>query len=287
MSAHAASLRPVSIDPTLLSHLVEHAPDALMLLAEDGQVLAANIAAERLFGAGCYEGDRFEFSLEAGGPREIYLVNADGQPRIGELTVRPLENGTLRYFLARVRDVTSERQRGRWLRSRASRDPLTGLYSRAGFLHTARRQLRLAERTRRPALLFFADVAGLRECNEQFGLKAGDALLCTVATLLTGSFRDSDIVARLGGDEFVVLATEVTEGPYDVEGRLGALVDTYNRERNGAPPLRLATGVARFDPSEPSPLEMLLTRAAEQARPPSSDPDDCLLRPLPLLGEYT
>lgn len=287
MSAHRASLHPGTIDPTLLSYLVEHAPDALLLLADDGQVLAANLAAEQLLGAGSYEGDRFEFSLAPGGPRELYLVNADGQPRIGEMTLRRLEAGPASYLLARIRDVTGERHRSRWLRTRAFRDPLTGLYSRAGFVHSARRQLLLAERTGRHAILFFADVVGLRDTNERYGLKAGDELLRTVAALLTRSFRDSDILARLGGDEFVVLATELTSGPYDVEERLGGLVEAYNRDRDGAPPLRLATGIARFDPREPSPLELLLVRAAEQARPPGGDPDDSLLRPLPLLIEYT
>jgi diguanylate cyclase (GGDEF)-like protein/PAS domain S-box-containing protein len=87
-------------------------------------------------------------------------------------------------------------------------DELTGLYNRRGFLLHAGQQLLLARRTERNLLIFYADLDGLKQINDDLGHTAGDKAIISAARVLREAFRTSDIKARLGGDEFIVLAVE-------------------------------------------------------------------------------
>ena len=50
-------------------------------------------------------------------------------------------------------------------------DDLTGLYNRRGFLTLAQRQLKVALRKRRRALLFFLDLDGLKQSTTGWGTR--------------------------------------------------------------------------------------------------------------------
>jgi diguanylate cyclase (GGDEF)-like protein len=49
------------------------------------------------------------------------------------------------------------------------------------------------------------DIDALKTVNDEYGHKAGDLVLRTVARALAASFRGDDVVARVGGDEFAAL----------------------------------------------------------------------------------
>lgn len=51
----------------------------------------------------------------------------------------------------------------------------------------------------------FLDLDGFKQVNDQFGHKAGDAVLLSVANRLRAVIRAEDSVLRLGGDEFVLI----------------------------------------------------------------------------------
>jgi diguanylate cyclase (GGDEF)-like protein len=141
-------------------------------------------------------------------------------------------------------------------------DELTGLHNRRGFLQFARAQLDAAALARRPMLLIFVDLDGLKYINDQLGHAAGDRALVDTGTVLKSTFRERDIVARLGGDEFVVLVTDssaVREA--DLLSRLAARLDALNARSGREFQLAFSTGVAAFDPSAPESLEELLSEA--------------------------
>jgi diguanylate cyclase (GGDEF)-like protein len=141
-------------------------------------------------------------------------------------------------------------------------DELTGLHNRRAFLDLARAQLDDAVRAQRGMLVIFADLAGLKQINDRLGHQAGDRALFEFAALLRATFRERDLVARLGGDEFVVLVTDASGvGHAELVARLAARVDQHNNRGRRDFSIAFSTGVSTFDPSEPEPLEVLLSQA--------------------------
>ncbi len=172
----------------------------------------------------------------------------------GDLTTAVLER-TVRYALERQR-LQME------LHRLALTDPLTGLYSRRGFLTLADQQLKAMERTKRGLILLFADLDGLKQINDTFGHEEGDTALVQTAALLKQTFRGSDIVARLGGDEFVVLAAEAAqESAAVMTARLQRCFEEYNTQGKHPYQLFVSVGVAVADPLQPPSLEALMNKA--------------------------
>jgi diguanylate cyclase (GGDEF)-like protein len=147
------------------------------------------------------------------------------------------------------------------LRNQALTDELTGLHNRRGFFALAEQHLKFARRNREHALLFFADINGLKQINDRFGHSEGDAAIERMARVLERTFRDSDVAARLGGDEFAILANEAN--PNSREDILGRLKENLQSEglRDPRYPLSLSVGVARFDPQNPMTVDGILNLA--------------------------
>jgi diguanylate cyclase (GGDEF)-like protein len=144
-------------------------------------------------------------------------------------------------------------------------DELTGLFNRRGFLTHARQQIDTATLIRRPMLLIFVDVDGLKQINDRLGHAAGDQALVETGAVLRSTFRERDIAARLGGDEFVVLVTDASAvGAADLLDRLEHRIQALNDRPGRQYPLALSIGVARFDPASPETLEALLSEADGQ-----------------------
>ena len=147
------------------------------------------------------------------------------------------------------------------LRNLALTDDLTGLHNRRGLFALAGQQLKLARRNHQCALLFFADVDGLKQINDRLGHSEGDIAIRRVARILRATFRDSDIVARLGGDEFAILANEASlDSQKDIWRRLKENLRAEGL-RDPRYSLSLSVGVARFDPRSALTLSDLLEYA--------------------------
>lgn len=142
-------------------------------------------------------------------------------------------------------------------------DDLTGLYNRRGFLALAQQQMRVAVRDRKPLMVISADLDGLKEINDTFGHKEGDAAIAEAADALRESFRQSDVIARIGGDEFALLLTggEAVFDPEQLRARLSRTLGKRNARRDRRYVLSVSAGFACFDAAGDHTFEQLLHEA--------------------------
>ncbi len=114
-----------------------------------------------------------------------------------------LVSRAVRYAVERKR---SEAQ----LLHQALHDALTELPNRAMFLDHVELALERSARTGKRIAVLFLDLDRFKLINDSLGHRAGDRLLCLVATRLRTVTREVDMVARFGGDEFTILCDDVT-----------------------------------------------------------------------------
>ncbi len=159
-------------------------------------------------------------------------------------------------------DITRRKQSEETIRELSLVDELTGLRNRRGFFELGESQLSLSRRLGRSAVLYFADVDGLKQINDKLGHAEGDRALIDVAGILRAVFRETDLVARLGGDEFVVLALETPD--VDTAATLARFEEQVNQFIRSVPrPYRVAVsmGAAQHGPESTESLTALLDRA--------------------------
>ncbi|RZU02741.1 putative bifunctional diguanylate cyclase/phosphodiesterase [Rivibacter subsaxonicus] len=143
---------------------------------------------------------------------EVEVVHRDGTLIPVELLTRviALDGEHLRFVIVRdIRDRLAAQARINHL---AHHDALTGLPNRIAFVQQLDRMAASHRAGEARFALLFIDLDHFKRVNDSLGHLAGDTLLQTVATRITGALRDSDRVARFGGDEFMVLAA----GAHDV-----------------------------------------------------------------------
>jgi two-component system, cell cycle response regulator len=90
----------------------------------------------------------------------------------------------------------------------ATRDPLTGLFSRGYVDDRFAVELSRAQRYGKPLSIAVIDADRFKSLNDQHGHLAGDVALKTIGGLIRESFRQSDTAGRYGGEEFVVILPE-------------------------------------------------------------------------------
>ncbi len=92
---------------------------------------------------------------------------------------------------------------------RATHDELTGLANRALFLDHLRTAIAQANRKRELTGVMMIDMNGLKQINDQFGHRYGDAAIREFGRRLKENSRETDTVARFGGDEFGIILTPI------------------------------------------------------------------------------
>lgn len=110
----------------------------------------------------------------------------------------------------------------RYRTEQALRDPLTGVYSKAGLQELGPGYLRRAERSGVLLSVIVLDLDDFHELNKTQGHTAGDAALIELPAALQSSIRGSDFLLRYDGDEFVILLEETSpQGTDAVIRRIG------------------------------------------------------------------
>jgi diguanylate cyclase (GGDEF)-like protein len=157
-------------------------------------------------------------------------------------------------------EIAERRQAEEEVRRLSLTDELTGLLNRRGFLLLAEQNLKTARRAKAVCSLFFLDLNGLKRVNDNYGHRAGDALIANTAQVLKASFRDADIIARLGGDEFAILAAN-GEHTDIMLARMQAAVGQFNKGDATPHQLSFSVGAVRCLPTEEKSLLELLADA--------------------------
>ncbi len=158
-------------------------------------------------------------------------------------------------MLTRAREA--ERTRAVSARRSSLRDALTGLPNRISFLRNLGRALLRSQRGSGRVAVLFIDLDGFKAVNDTLGHRAGDDLLCEVASRLRRSVRPADVVARFAGDEFAVLCEEIaTMGA--VETIASQVVEVLTLAgSHDRPTVAASVGVALSGPELLDPEELL------------------------------
>jgi diguanylate cyclase len=93
--------------------------------------------------------------------------------------------------------------------SKAMIDPLTQVYNRGTYNVEIGKMIKKFKRYKEPAALIIIDIDHFKNFNDNYGHKAGDAVLTLVASVIKEAVRDTDMVFRYGGEEFVVLLNKL------------------------------------------------------------------------------
>ncbi|GHH35036.1 hypothetical protein GCM10017774_20010 [Lentzea cavernae] len=193
--------------------LLEATPVGLALLDERGTPRLHNLRAREMFGwdGGNAAGSTVPCPHGAGitGCRDGCASAEDPvevEPRNGlvlSVHTAPVEQDTgPDHVVVAAVDVSGRRRWEEALRDRAERDELTGLASRAHFLHLVREAMAVD-----PVVgLLVVDLDRFKDVNDADGHEVGDRYLKAAAARMRSALPARAVAGRLGGDEFAVLA---------------------------------------------------------------------------------
>lgn len=94
----------------------------------------------------------------------------------------------------------------------ASRDPLTGVLNRRGFMEQYEREVQHCWTEGAALSLIMMDIDHFKSVNDRFGHPAGDEVLRKVSRQLADVPEESALVGRLGGEEFAILLRASQDG---------------------------------------------------------------------------
>ena len=87
----------------------------------------------------------------------------------------------------------------------AERDPLTGVYNRAGIERRLDWAIRAAREEYRQLAVLFLDIDHFKRINEGHGHAIGDACLGAMVRIIAAELQYGDQVGRMGGEEFLLI----------------------------------------------------------------------------------
>jgi diguanylate cyclase (GGDEF)-like protein/PAS domain S-box-containing protein len=159
------------------------------------------------------------------------------------------DEGRPLHLIAQVQDISGRKEFEGRLEHLVDHDYLTALFNRRRFEQALAQEIKSAARYGGGGALLLLDLDHFKAVNDQFGHKAGDDLLKTVAAALRGRIRETDVLARLGGDEFGIILHQVDAEQADVaaDGIVRALRRQTAILAEHQIPVTASIGVALFD----------------------------------------
>ena len=131
-------------------------------------------------------------------------------------------------YVASKIDITTIKLLEKKLKKRADYDDLTKLIRRNPLYKKIEDAINYSIRFKTLFALFFVDLDGFKDINDNYGHDCGDLVIKTIANRLLKCVRKVDTVSRIGGDEFVVLLNYLkTKG--DIEPIANKTIDTLKQ----------------------------------------------------------
>lgn len=132
-------------------------------------------------------------------------------------------NSLLEYI---EKEDMQEKERQRYLKRKAERDPLTGVKNKKAVEETLQDMLIRAADNKGKAAIGFLDIDDFKDYNTKYGHQEGDRVIQFVAAVIENKIKG--IVGRNGGDEFV-FGIENVESAAQVEYMISELLNNLNR----------------------------------------------------------
>jgi diguanylate cyclase (GGDEF)-like protein len=178
-------------------------------------------------------------AVAEGGPIVAQVVDGDGCSHAVPIRGWRLGVGDGAYAALAVPDQgVIERLPGfpEW----ALTDPITGVAARTRWAQEFPR------RQRRPGVVLFFDLDGLKELNDLYGHATGDRALAVVGEALRALCPAEALPVRYGGDEFIVVWTDGTRGGAELLAqRVAARVAAAAADL--PVPVRISYGLAPYE----------------------------------------
>jgi diguanylate cyclase (GGDEF)-like protein len=107
--------------------------------------------------------------------------------------------------------LTREMEQANSISTRAAQtDELTGLKSRRAFFEHAQQLYDECKSSRLGLCAVMLDMDHFKHINDTYGHQVGDQVLREMGTVISSSFRATDIHGRLGGEEFAILLPDTS-----------------------------------------------------------------------------
>ncbi|MGV7211352.1 EAL domain-containing protein [Oxalobacteraceae bacterium A2-2] len=269
---------------SLSATVIEHIADGVVVLDNEGVIVAVNPAFTRITGyseeealgkdrtltrsgrhePGFYEAMWREQVEQGFWQGELWNLRKNGEQYLEWLTVSAVRDakGRTTHYVGVFSDITKAKESQEKLDHLAHHDPLTALPNRLLFNDRLQHALQRAGRDGEQLALLFIDLDRFKNVNDTLGHHIGDELLKQVARALHDKLREGDTLARLGGDEFIVLLENV-ENPFAASQVAEKLVSMFEQPFMVAGHELFVTcsvGISLF-PSDAADLNMLIRNA--------------------------
>jgi diguanylate cyclase (GGDEF)-like protein/PAS domain S-box-containing protein len=217
--------------------VIDNVIEGIVQIDRVGRIGRFNKAAETIFGYAEAEVQGKNVNMLMPPPykeaHDDYLANyvATGQAKvigIGRVVTGLRKNGETfpmhlgvteaatpegKFFIGLVRDMTVEERMRRQIEYMATHDALTGLPNRNECWKRLEERYALRDDRHGPAecSVFYCDLDGFKQVNDQYGHAAGDAVLKEATRRMKEVLFVRDFIARIGGDEFLAMVDGVVD----------------------------------------------------------------------------